>query len=64
MDNLYAIGGLMDKVPGMGGGDAPEGGQKTELVKLFDESSEYYMTAQAYLLKSLKKTKLKEYLLV
>ena len=36
MDNLYAIGGLMDKVPGMGGGDAPDmGGQKTELVKLF-----------------------------
>ena len=35
MDNLYAIGGLMDKVPGMGGGDAPDmGGQKTELVKL------------------------------
>ena len=60
MDNLYAIGGLMDKVidkvPGMGGGDAPDmGGQKTELVKLFSESSEYYMTAQAYLLKSLKK---------
>ena len=66
MDNLYAIGGLMDKVPGMGGGDAPDmGGQKTELVKLFSESSEYYMTAQAYLLKSLKKTKkLKKYLLV